>query len=188
MISQYVSIVTATMKSVPLINGFDHMVSRISTLITEVYEGRIHQKEYEMRALRAQINPHFLYNSLSLINWKAIESGQEDISRITLELSNYYRTSLNKGRNTLTLEQELSNVRSYLQIQQLMHDGDFDVEIDVAAEILQYESLNLILQPLVENAIDHGIDLKTEGRGRDYNPRLAGACTKSAHTPDRYGI
>lgn len=149
-----------------LINGFDHMVSRISTLITEVYEGRIHQKEYEMRALRAQINPHFLYNSLSLINWKAIESGQEDISRITLELSNYYRTSLNKGRNTLTLEQELSNVRSYLQIQQLMHDGDFDVEIDVAAEILQYESLNLILQPLVENAIDHGIDLKTEGRGR----------------------
>lgn len=149
-----------------LINGFDHMVSRISTLITEVYEGRIHQKEYEMQALRAQINPHFLYNSLSLINWKAIESGQEDISRITLELSNYYRTSLNKGRNTLTLEQELSNVRSYLQIQQLMHDGDFDVEIDVAAEILQYESLNLILQPLVENAIDHGIDLKTEGRGR----------------------
>ena len=132
-----------------LINGFDHMVSRISTLITEVYEGRIHQKEYEMQALRAQINPHFLYNSL-----------------ITLELSNYYRTSLNKGRNTLTLEQELSNVRSYLQIQQLMHDGDFDVEIDVAAEILQYESLNLILQPLVENAIDHGIDLKTEGRGR----------------------
>ena len=119
-----------------------------------------------MQALRAQINPHFLYNSLSLINWKAIESGQEDISRITLELSNYYRTSLNKGRNTLTLEQELSNVRSYLQIQQLMHDGDFDVEIDVAAEILQYESLNLILQPLVENAIDHGIDLKTEGRGR----------------------
>ena len=138
----------------------------IGALITEVYEGRIHQKEYEMRALRAQINPHFLYNSLSLINWKAIESGQEDISRITLELSNYYRTSLNKGRNTLTLEQELSNVRSYLQIQQLMHDGDFDVEIDVAAEILQYESLNLILQPLVENAIDHGIDLKTEGRGR----------------------
>lgn len=80
MISQYVSTVTATMKSVPLINGFDHMVSRISTLITEVYEGRIHQKEYEMQALRAQINPHFLYNSLSLINWKAIESGQEDIS------------------------------------------------------------------------------------------------------------
>ena len=88
----------------------------------------------------------------------------------------------------MTLEQELSNVRSYLQIQQLMHDGDFDVEIDVAAEILQYESLNLILQPLVENAIDHGIDLKTEGQRADYNPRLAGACTKAVHTPDRYGI
>lgn len=148
-----------------LTNGFDNMVSRINTLITEVYEGRIHQKEYEMRALRAQINPHFLYNSLSLINWKALESGREDISRITLELSNYYRTSLNKGRNTLTLEQELSNMQSYLHIQQFMHDGEFDVVVDVEEQILQYESLNLILQPLVENAIDHGIDLKTDGRG-----------------------
>lgn len=148
-----------------LMNGFDHMVSRINTLITEVYESRINQKEYEMRALRAQINPHFLYNSLSLINWKALESDREDISRITLELSNYYRTSLNKGKNTLTLEQELSNMRSYLHIQQLMHDNDFDVVVDVEERILPYESLNLILQPLVENAIDHGIDLKTDGRG-----------------------
>lgn len=148
-----------------LMNGFDHMVSRINTLITEVYEGRINQKEYEMRALRAQINPHFLYNSLSLINWKALESGREDISKITLELSNYYRTSLNKGKNTLTLEQELSNMRSYLHIQQLMHDDDFDVVVEVQDEISGYESLNLILQPLVENAIDHGIDLKPEGRG-----------------------
>ena len=63
----------------------------------------------------------------------------------------------------MTLEQELSNVRSYLQIQQLMHDGDFDVEIDVAAEILQYESLNLILQPLVENAVRHGVTKKKGG-------------------------
>lgn len=149
-----------------LMNGFDHMVSRINTLIVEVYEGRMNQKEYEMRALRAQINPHFLYNSLSLINWKALESGREDISKITLELSNYYRTSLNKGKNTLTLEQELSNMRSYLHIQQLMHDDDFDVVVEVQDEILEYESLNLILQPLVENAIDHGIDLKPEGRGR----------------------
>lgn len=148
-----------------LMNGFDHMVSSINTLITEVYESRINQKEYEMRALRAQINPHFLYNSLSLINWKALESDREDISRITLELSNYYRTSLNKGKNTLTLEQELSNMRSYLHIQQLMHDDGFDVVVDVEERILGFESLNLILQPLVENAIEHGIDLKTDGRG-----------------------
>ena len=82
-----------------LIHSFNSMTTQIKNLITQVYEGRISQKESEMRALRAQINPHFLYNSLSLINWKAIEYEQEDISEITLALSNYYRTSLNKGKN-----------------------------------------------------------------------------------------
>lgn len=148
-----------------LIQGFNSMTVQTKNLITEVYEGRISQKESEMRALRAQINPHFLYNSLSLINWKAIEYEQEDISRITLALSNYYRTSLNKGRNTLTLEQEISNVTSYIQIQQVMHDNSFDVVFDVDEDIMQVESLNLILQPLVENAIDYGIDLLTDKRG-----------------------
>ena len=137
-----------------LIQGFNEMTTQTKNLITQVYEGRISQKESEMKALRAQINPHFLYNSLSLINWKAIEYEQDDISRITLELSNYYRTSLNKGKNTLMLEQEVSNVRSYIEIQQVMHDNSFDVDIDISSDILKAESLNLILQPLVENAID----------------------------------
>lgn len=148
-----------------LIQGFNEMTTQTKNLITQVYEGRISQKESEMKALRAQINPHFLYNSLSLINWKAIEYEQDDISRITLELSNYYRTSLNKGKNTLMLEQEVSNVRSYIEIQQVMHDNSFDVDIDISSDILKVESLNLILQPLVENAIDHGIDLLTDRRG-----------------------
>ena len=148
-----------------LIQGFNGMTTQTKNLITQVYEGRISQKESEMRALRAQINPHFLYNSLSLINWKAIEYEQDDISRITLALSNYYRTSLNKGKNTLLLEQEVSNVRSYIEIQQIMHDNSFDVNIDISDDILKVESLNLILQPLVENAIDHGIDLLTDKRG-----------------------
>ena len=124
-----------------------------------------HLKEAQLKYLQSQINPHFLYNSLSLINWKAIEYEQDDISRITLELSNYYRTSLNKGKNTLMLEQEVSNVRSYIEIQQVMHDNSFDVDIDISSDILKVESLNLILQPLVENAIDHGIDLLTDRRG-----------------------
>lgn len=148
-----------------LMDGFGNMIRQIQSLISEVYEARINQKEYEMRALRAQINPHFLYNSLSLINWKAIEADQNDICHITLALSNYYRTSLNKGRNTLTLEMELSNMKSYLQIQAVMHDHNFDVVVDVDEEILQCETLNLILQPLVENAIEHGIDLLNDRRG-----------------------
>lgn len=148
-----------------LIHSFNSMTTQIKNLITQVYEGRISQKESEMRALRAQINPHFLYNSLSLINWKAIEYEQEDISEITLALSNYYRTSLNKGKNILSFEQELSNMQSYLKIQQIMHDNSFDVVINVSEEVMPCESLNLILQPLVENAIDHGIDLLIDRKG-----------------------
>lgn len=148
-----------------LITGFGNMINRINTLINENYKGEISQKESEMRALQAQINPHFLYNSLSLINWKALETDQQDISRLTLLLSTFYRTALNKGDNILSIRDELSNVKSYMDIQLMMHDNQFDVVIDVDEDILEYSTLNLLLQPLVENAIDHGIDLKTDGRG-----------------------
>ena len=149
-----------------LYRGFGSMIKRIRTLINEVYLSKITQKEAELKALQAQINPHFLYNTLSLINWKALAAGEEDISRMTLALSTFYRTALNRGRNVLQVETELSNTRAYLEIQSMLHDGDFDYEIEAQTEILQYESLNLILQPLVENAIHHGIEEKTDGRGK----------------------
>ena len=148
-----------------LYRGFGSMMKRIRTLINEVYLSKITQKEAELKALQAQINPHFLYNTLSLINWKALAAGEEDISRMTLALSTFYRTALNRGRNVLQVETELSNTRAYLEIQSMLHDGDFDYEIEAQTEILQCESLNLILQPLVENAIHHGIEEKTDGRG-----------------------
>lgn len=149
-----------------LYRGFGSMMKRIRTLINEVYLSKITQKEAELKALQAQINPHFLYNTLSLINWKALAAGEEDISRMTLALSTFYRTALNRGRNVLQVETELSNTRAYLEIQSMLHDGDFDYEIEAQTEILQCESLNLILQPLVENAIHHGIEEKTDGRGK----------------------
>ena len=149
-----------------LYRGFGSMMKRIRTLINEVYLSKITQKEAELKALQAQINPHFLYDTLSLINWKALSVGEEDISRMTLAMSTFYRTALNRGRNMLQVETELSNTRAYLEIQSMLHDGDFDYEIEAQTEILQCESLNLILQPLVENAIHHGIEEKTDGRGK----------------------
>ena len=118
-----------------------------------------------MKALQAQINPHFLYNSLSLINWKAIEAKQPDISRITLLLSKFYRTSLNKGKNITSIKDEISNIQSYIDIQLMMHDNEFDIKYDLSPDIMEYSIPNLMLQPLIENAIDHGIDIKTDGRG-----------------------
>jgi two-component system sensor histidine kinase YesM len=148
-----------------LIRGFGNMINRINQLINEVYVGKISQKESEMRALQAQINPHFLYNSLSLINWKALETNQTDISRLTLLLSTFYRTALNRGKNVLSIRDEISNMNSYLEIQLMMHENSFSVVRDIDEDILEFQTLNLILQPLIENAIDHGIDMKEEENG-----------------------
>ena len=78
---------------------------------------------------------------------------KQDISKITLALSSFYRTSLNRGKNVLTIEKEIENMKSYLEIQLCMHDNDFDVIMDIDEEILPYQTLNLLLQPLVENAV-----------------------------------
>ena len=148
-----------------LIRGFGAMIRRIKYLIEQVYESKLLQKNYEMRALQQQINPHFLYNTLSMINFMAIETGQNDISRITLSLSDFYRTSLNKGRNTCSLADEIKNMNAYLDIQMMMHDYDFDLDIQIEDEIMECETPNLILQPIVENAIGHGIDLLEDRKG-----------------------
>ena len=142
-----------------LITSFSKMERKLNYLINEVYKSRIKEKEYEMKALQAQINPHFLYNTLSLINWKAIEAGKRDISKITLALSAFYRTFLNKGNNITHISGEIENMRSYLSIQLMLHDDGFDVTEDIDDSVLEYTCPNLILQPLIENAIDHGIDV-----------------------------
>ena len=146
-----------------LVRSFKNMLAEINKLIREAYEGKIRQQRLEMKALQAQINPHFLYNTLSVINWKALAAGQEDISHVTLALSDFYRTTLNKGKNLITVQNELLNIRSYLDIQLVMHDNDFTVEYDIDDSLQMYEMPKLVLQPLVENSLEHGLDLKTEG-------------------------
>ena len=144
-----------------LIRSFRRMMDQMNHLISEVYEGKIRLQNSEMKALQAQINPHFLYNSLSIINWKALEAGEEEISRVTLALSTYYRTSLNRGETMTTVENELNNIRAYLKIQLIMHDNSFGVKenISLDTESMNLQTPKLILQPFVENAIDHGLDL-----------------------------
>lgn len=147
-----------------LISSFQRMVKQLNYMINEVYQSKITQQEYEMKALQAQINPHFLYNSLSLINWKAIMAEQMEISEMAQLLSTFYRTTLNKGRNVTTVKGEWDNTCSYVRIQRMMHSGKFEADMEIEDSILNYEMLNLLLQPLVENAIIHGLDHKdTEG-------------------------
>ena len=124
-----------------LIRSFQRMMDQMNHLISEVYESKIQLQNSEMRALQAQINPHFLYNSLSIINWKAIEAGEDEISHVTLALSTYYRTSLNRGETMTTV------------------DNEFRVVEQISDGLNDYLIPKLILQPLAENAIDHGIDV-----------------------------
>lgn len=148
-----------------LIRGFAQMTKRINKLISDLYISKIQQKEYELKALQQQINPHFLYNTLSMINFKALQSNNPDISKITLSLSSFYRTALNQGNNLCSIASEIGNIKAYLNLQLMMHDHDFDVIIEIEDDLNDCETLNLILQPLIENAINHGIDLLEDRRG-----------------------
>ncbi|SDW76599.1 sensor histidine kinase [Paenibacillus sp. CF384] len=144
---------------------FGKMLTSINVLIEEGYKNQISQKEAELRALQSQINPHFLYNSLSVINWKAISAGAEDISEVAGLLSSFYRTSLNRGKDIMSVSDEVLNTKSYIEIQLIMHDYSFDVEYAIDPHIRDCHMIKLVLQPIVENAIEHGIDQKRSGRG-----------------------
>lgn len=146
-----------------LINSFRRMMDEINRLIDEVYVNKIALKEYELKALQAQINPHFLYNTLSMMNWMAIRSGQMEISKVTLALSTFYRTALSKGEDMVTVETCIRNMEAYLEIQLTMHDHNFTVEWETDPDIKNEKMPKLLLQLVVENAIEHGIDEKEEG-------------------------
>lgn len=141
-----------------LISSFKKMTYSLNTLVNEVLLSKIRQQKYEIEILQSQINPHFLYNSLSLINSKAIIAGQDDISQMARHLSTFYRTMLNKGQQITTIAFELENTKSYIAIQQMMHSQSFDVVYDIDENLLEYSIPNLLIQPLAENAIIHGLD------------------------------
>lgn len=146
-------------------NKFGKMLSNINMLIKEVYESSIEKRELEMRVLQAQINPHFLYNTLSIINWKALEIDAEEISYITTSVSSFYRAVLNKGEKLVTIRTEIETTKLYIGIQLIMHNDSFDVRYEIDEDIYDYKIINITLQPIVENAIGHGIDTKEDGRG-----------------------
>lgn len=141
-----------------LIKTFQSMVTKIDLLINENLLSKIRTQELEIRALQSHISPHFLYNSLSLINSRAILNGQQEIAKMAQLLSSFYRTALNKGRNLITVRDEFENVRSYINIHLLMHPGAFDVVYKIDEDMLPITMINFLLQPLVENAIMHGIE------------------------------
>lgn len=149
-----------------LTNSFQHMIDELNRLVVEDYKNKITLKETQLMALQAQINPHFLYNCLSLINSKALMNRQPEISQMAQLLSTFYRTTLNKGKSETALANEIKNVKSYIDIQLLLNDRAFDVTYQIDPQLPDLEVPNLLLQPLVENAIVHGILPNKSKRGK----------------------
>lgn len=141
------------------------MCKRLSELINRVYKAELEKKAMELKALQAMINPHFLYNCLSSIKWKAIRSGNDEISDLTGLLAKFYRTSLNEGKQITTVEKELENIKSYVELQRLTHGNSFDVQYELPKELFVHSMPNFLLQPIVENAIEHGISYEEEIKG-----------------------
>lgn len=145
-------------------HGYNIMVQRIRELIDDVYQSKIRQREAELKSLQAQVNPHFLYNTLNTICWTAQKRGQQDLADMVYSLSQVFRLSLSDGRDIIPLRDELELVRNYLLIQQTRFQPHFAFELDVPSSLLMVPIPKLTIQPLVENAVVHGIE-PLEGNG-----------------------
>lgn len=140
--------------------SFNNMVEKINYLIFKVYQEEIKFKEAELKALQSQINPHFLYNTLDCINWLAEFGRIEDIRSVTIGLSNLMKTSANNRKSIVRVEEEIENIKSYLSISKITLGDKFQYFIEIDDMILNYSIPKLILQPIVENAVIHGIKKK----------------------------
>ena len=145
-----------------LIQSFNYMVSRLRQLIMEVYQQKLAQKNAELTALQAQINPHFLYNTLDSINWMLIEKGEWEISDVVVSLGDILKYSLHGEEMLVLFEEELKYIESYLCIQKNRLEDRLTVQIEIDEEAKLCFVPKLILQPIVENAILHGIEKKKE--------------------------
>lgn len=139
----------------------DSMLEKISGLMQDVVHEQEAKRKSEMKALQAQINPHFLYNTLDSIVWMA-ETNNRDVVLMTEALARLFRITLSRGEDQISLEQELEHVRNYLIIQSIRYVNKFDYSIDCDASLYSCRVLKLILQPLVENSIYHGIKNKRQ--------------------------
>lgn len=149
-----------------LTNGIGKMLKRINSLISQVYQAEIAKRESEYNKLINQINPHFLYNTLSFIRWRAEKKADIETSYMVSALARFYRTTLNQGRHMATIKDEVQHIKAYLDLQLIMNDGRFDVDYHIDEEVLDTEIIHFILQPIVENAIKHGF---VEAGGADYH-------------------
>ncbi len=138
-------------------DGYNTMVEEIQKLIHKIVDEQKLKRKTELEVLQAQIKPHFLYNTFDAISSLALAGKSQDVYNIMKALGNYYRTSLSKGRELITIGEEIDVVKNYLRIQKYRYEDMFTAEYDIDKEVNNYKILKLVLQPFVENALYHGI-------------------------------
>ncbi|WP_320129002.1 sensor histidine kinase [uncultured Sphaerochaeta sp.] len=191
--------------------SFAKMIQRIRQLMDDIVKSQEMKRKFELDALQAKINPHFLYNTLDSVVWMAEQGDTEGVIKMITSLAKLFRISISKGHDIITLEEELEHVRNYLIIQQTRYRGKFEFSIDLPADMLDLPTIKLIVQPIVENAIYHGIkylqelghidikvfrrkpgaiviEVKDNGVGMDENTLLHILKCSANHLPDGSGI
>ena len=145
--------------------SIDELLATNKQLAEENYHSQLREREVTLQALQAQINPHFLYNTLDSINWMAIRDGAENVSDAITTLADYFRISLSRGLSTVTLTEDANIVRKYLTLYRHRYDFSYDIRWQLSEESLSCLLPKLTLQPLVENALQHGIFKRREKQG-----------------------
>ena len=146
-----------------LSNSFNHMIQELRASIQKIYEDENIKKQIELNMLQQQINPHFLFNTLDSINWMARMQNVPNISLTITSLVKLLQASTYTDRDFVTIEEELENIKNYIAIQKFRYGSQFEVIYEIEETIAKKYTLKLILQPLVENAIYHGLEDKVEG-------------------------
>lgn len=154
----------AVTELVTLTNSLNTMADQLGELIETRVANQRNLRKAELRTLQAQITPHFIYNTLDTIVWLAQQKDNEAVVDITMALTQFFRISLSGGKDYITVDREISHVESYLKIQAVRYASIMQYQIDIDDKLRQHQILKLLLQPLVENAIYHGIK-KKRGRG-----------------------
>lgn len=148
-----------------LITSYDQMVEELQDLLARQYKMGQEKMGAELKALQSQINPHFLYNTLDMINWMAHKNETDNIKGVIQALSMFYRLTLNKGKDIVTIRDEIKLCQAYMEIQRRRFRGRIRFEEEIQDDVLDYLIPKITLQPLIENAIIHGISEKEDGRG-----------------------
>ncbi|HAV90173.1 MAG TPA: two-component sensor histidine kinase, partial [Eubacterium sp.] len=152
--------VSSTDEIAILSESFNEMAAEIGELVEDITEKQKDLSLLETKLLQAQINPHFLYNTLDTIVWLAEDNRNEEVVSMVTSLSEFFRSTLSKGREFITVREEKNHIESYLKIQQFRYQDIMDYEIEFDESILEYNIPKLLLQPLVENALYHGVKCK----------------------------